>query len=207
MSQAMAATWEHREDSELTLRGYRRAGGVANAVNRSAQAAYDSLTGRQQDMARLVFTQLTAITPDGQLARRRCSRADLRSGTQKRPQRRNTVIDIFSAQRLLVLGQDSVEIAHDALLQAWKQLRDWLSDDQLDRALYSQVLTDAGRRGMPTAGTPPTCTSRAGSPPSTPPPAGGRTPPPATRRYRPLARSSLAPRVTPRAAGAGGGEA
>jgi hypothetical protein len=44
---------------------------------------------------------------------------------------------------LLVLGQDSVEIAHDALLQAWKQLRDWLADDQLGRALYSQVVTDA----------------------------------------------------------------
>jgi energy-coupling factor transporter ATP-binding protein EcfA2 len=56
MSQAMAATWEHREGSELTLRGYRRAGGVADAVNRSAQAAYDVLTSRQQDAARLVFS-------------------------------------------------------------------------------------------------------------------------------------------------------
>ena len=55
----------------------------------------------------------------------------------------DAVIDVFSAQRLLVLGQDSVEISHDALLQAWKQLRDWLGDDQLDRALYSQVITDA----------------------------------------------------------------
>ena len=55
----------------------------------------------------------------------------------------DTVIDVFSAQRLLVLGADSVEIAHDALLQAWKQLRDWLGGDQLDRALYSQVVTDA----------------------------------------------------------------
>ena len=61
MSQAMAATWEHREGSELTLRGYRRAGGVANAVNRSAQAAYDVLTSGQKDAARLVFTQLTVI--------------------------------------------------------------------------------------------------------------------------------------------------
>src|SRR6516165_3832627 len=33
MSQAMAATWERREGNELTLRGYRRAGGVADAVN------------------------------------------------------------------------------------------------------------------------------------------------------------------------------
>jgi WD40 repeat protein/transcriptional regulator with XRE-family HTH domain len=143
MSQAMAATWQRREGSTLTLRGYRRAGGVADAVNRSAQAAYDTLTGSQKDAARQVFTQLTVITPDGQLARRRCRRADLRAPGSPMAAGIDAVIDLFSAQRLLVLGQDSVEIAHDALLQAWKQLRDWLGDDQLDRALYSQVITDA----------------------------------------------------------------
>jgi WD40 repeat protein/transcriptional regulator with XRE-family HTH domain len=139
LSQAMAATWQYREGSELTLRAYRRAGGVADAVNRSAQAAYDTLTSRQQDTARLVFTQLTVITPDGQFARRRCDRTELGApGADV-----DAVIDVFSAHRLLVLGQDGIEIAHDALLQAWKQLRDWLGDDQLDRALYSQVVTDA----------------------------------------------------------------
>src|SRR5215469_6295229 len=79
MSQAMAATWERREGNELTLRGYRRAGGVADAVNRGAQASYDALTSSQQDAARLVFTQLTVITMDGQFARRRSRRADLSS--------------------------------------------------------------------------------------------------------------------------------
>ena len=143
MSQAMAATWQCREGSELTLRGYRRAGGVANAVNRSAQAAYEALTSPQQDAARLVFTQLTIVTPDGQFARRRCSRTDLRTPAAQMAADINAVIDVFSARRLLVLGKDGVEIAHDALLQAWKQLRDWLGDDQLDRALYSQVVTDA----------------------------------------------------------------
>ncbi len=143
MSQAMAATWQYREGSALTLRGYRRAGGVADAVNRSAQAAYDALTSPQKDAARLVFTQLTVITADGQLARRRCSLADLRSPGSPMAAGLDAVIDVFSAQRLLVLGKDSVEISHDALLQAWKQLRDWLGDDQLDRALYGQVITDA----------------------------------------------------------------
>ena len=143
MSQAMAATWEHREGNELTLRAYRRAGGVADAVNRSAQAAYDALTSRQQDAARLVFTQLTVITADGQFARRRCSRTDLRSPDAPMAADIDAVIDVFSAQRLLVLGPDSVEISHDVLLYAWKQLRDWLGDDQLDRVLYSQVVTDA----------------------------------------------------------------
>jgi transcriptional regulator with XRE-family HTH domain/DNA-binding beta-propeller fold protein YncE len=142
MSQAMAATWERREGNALTLRGYRRAGGVADAVNRGAQAAYDALTSRQQDAARLVFTQLTVITAGGQFARRRCRRDLSSPGTQMAADI-DAVIGVFSARRLLVLGEDSVEIAHDALLHAWKQLRDWLGDDQLDRALYSQVISDA----------------------------------------------------------------
>ena len=142
MSQAMAATWELREGSELPLRAYRRAGGVADVVNRSAQAAYDTLTNSQKDAARLVFTQLTLIAPDGQFARRQCSESDLYTpGAQTADV--DAVIDIFSAHRLLVLRKNSVEISHDVLLQAWKQLRDWLGDDQFDRALYSQVVTDA----------------------------------------------------------------
>jgi WD40 repeat protein/transcriptional regulator with XRE-family HTH domain len=143
MSQAMAATWERREGNELTLRGYRRAGGVADAVNRGAQAVYDALTRSQQDAARLVFTQLTIITADGRFARRRCRRAELSSQRTQMAEDIDAVIGVFSAQRLLVLGEDRVEIAHDALLHAWKQLRDWLGDDQFDRALYSQVVTDA----------------------------------------------------------------
>jgi WD40 repeat protein/transcriptional regulator with XRE-family HTH domain len=143
MSQAMAATWEHREGNALTLRGYRRAGGVADAVNRGAQAAYDALTRSQQDAARLVFTQLTVLTVNGQFARHRCRRADLSSLGAHMAADIDAVIGVFSARRLLVLGEDSVEIAHDALLRAWKQLWDWLGDDQLDRALYSQVVTDA----------------------------------------------------------------
>ena len=146
MSQAMAATWEHRENSKLTLRGYQRAGGVAGAVNKSAQDAYDTLTGPQQNAARLVFTQLTNRTPNGQLVRRRCSRTSLHSAAPQTTADIDAVIDVFASQRLLVLGEedeDNVEICHDLLLQAWKQLRDWLGDDQLDRALYSQVITDA----------------------------------------------------------------
>ena len=139
----MAATWEHREGDELTLRAYRRAGGVAYALNRSAQAAYYALTDRQQDVARLVFTQLTVLTVGGRFERRRCRRTDLCAPGAQIAADVDAVIEIFSAHRLFTLGQNSVEISHDVLFQAWKQLRDWLGDDQLDRALYSQIATDA----------------------------------------------------------------
>jgi hypothetical protein len=143
MSQAMAATWEHRVGSELTLRGYRRTGGGADAVNRGAQAAYDALTSAQQDAARLVFTQLTIVTAEGQLARRRCRITDPHAQAAELATDIDAVLDTFSGRRLLVLGQEHAEISHDVLLRSWKQLRDWLGDDQLDRALYSQVVSDA----------------------------------------------------------------
>ena len=133
MSQAMAATWERREGNELTLRGYRRAAGSPTRST-AARRPPNALTTLQRDAARLVFTQL--ITADGHFARRRCRRADLSSPGTQMAADIDAVIDVFSARRLLVLGENRVEIAHDALLQAWKQLRDWLADGQLDRVVY-----------------------------------------------------------------------
>ena len=143
MSQAMAATWERRESGRLTVRSYRRAGGVADAVNHSAQAAYDALTGPQQDAARTLFALLTVTAPDGQLARRRCHRADLPTPGGDAAVATDAVIEAFSARRLLVLDGDGIEIAHDVLLDSWRQLRLWLEDNKLDRALYSQLVADA----------------------------------------------------------------
>ena len=50
----------------------------------------------------------------------------------------NAVIGIFATRRLLLLEEDTVEISHDVLLHAWKQLRDWLDGDKLDRVLYAR---------------------------------------------------------------------
>ena len=139
----MATTWEY-EGNELSLRVYRRAGGVADAVNRAADATFKALTSGQQDAARFVFSRLTIITSDQRLARRQCSRADLHiPGSLASAADVNAVIDTFAARRLLVLGGNTVEICHDVLLHAWKQLRTWLDGDRSDRALYSQVITDA----------------------------------------------------------------
>jgi WD40 repeat protein len=143
LSQAMAATWEHREGSELTLRAYRRAGGVADAVNRASQAAYDDLTPGQRDAAHPVFTRLIHAAPGQPLMRRRCRRIDLQGAASQMAADIDVVIETFAARRLLVLEDEYVEISHDVLLHAWKQLRDWLDSGKVDQALYSQLLADA----------------------------------------------------------------
>ena len=144
LSQAMAATWEKSQGGPLTVSAYRRAGGITNAVNNAAQSAYESLTRTQQSAARFVFTQLVdAPSPEGGLTRRRCARDDLFPPDPGMAGDTARVIDVFTARRLLVSGEDGVEIAHDELLRAWKQLLDWFGEDPFNLALYSQLKIDA----------------------------------------------------------------
>lgn len=145
VSQAMAAAWEHREGDRLTIRSYRRSGGAADAVNRGAQAAYATLTTSQRQAARLIFTRLTRLNVNGRLERQRCRRSELHlaEATGTSAADIDAVIKAFQERQLLVLDDDGVEIIHDVLLGSWKQLNDWLRDDQADRAIYSQVESDA----------------------------------------------------------------
>lgn len=142
VSQAMAAAWEQREGHRLTLRAYQRGGGLADAVDRNAQAAYERLAEGQRHVARAIFTHLTLVTPEGRIARRRSTRPDVYRAAGD-PERAEAVIAAFAARRLLLLEHDHVEICHDVLLHAWARLRDWLGGDVVDRALYGQLIADA----------------------------------------------------------------
>ena len=55
------------------------------------------------------------------------------------------VYDAFAGNRLVMLGADTAEIAHDVVLQAWPRLRDWLEEDQASLILYGQLAEDAAR--------------------------------------------------------------
>ncbi|HET8682363.1 MAG TPA: WD40 repeat domain-containing protein [Micromonosporaceae bacterium] len=143
LSQAMLSTWEHREEDQLTVGAYRRCGGVANAVQASAETTYQQLSTEEQQAVRAVFTQLVIVTSDGQLARRRVTRADLRTAVPVKPGYVDAVVEVYADRRLIVMHRDTVEIAHDVLLQAWSRLREWLDGDPFDLALRSKLVDDA----------------------------------------------------------------
>ena len=75
LSQAMALTWEQREDDRLTSHGYAQAGGVSHAVQTGADRAYDTLPAGQQAIAQEVMRSMTVASRDGGLARRPVTRA------------------------------------------------------------------------------------------------------------------------------------
>ncbi|HEY2286656.1 MAG TPA: AAA family ATPase [Streptosporangiaceae bacterium] len=137
-SQALALTWENREDGRLTRAGYNRAGRMAGAIEAGAEAVYTRLTEAQRAIARDVLRQMTAVDRDGRLVRRPVSRSG-------RDGRADAVLGALAQGRLVVLGDDTAEMAHDALLQAWPRLRGWLEEDQSSLILYGQLTKDTAR--------------------------------------------------------------
>jgi WD40 repeat protein/transcriptional regulator with XRE-family HTH domain len=140
LSQAMALTWEQREGDRLTSRGYALAGGVSHAVQTGADRVYETLPAGQQTLAREVLRSMTVARRDGGYARRPVTRDDLYTGLPGAARADiDAVLDAFAAERLTVLDEDTAQLSHDVLLQAWPRLRRWLEEDQASWILHGQL--------------------------------------------------------------------
>jgi WD40 repeat protein len=146
LSQAMSITWEHRHGDRLTLQAYSATGGVANAVTTSAERVYATLNTEDQATTKTVFHQLATISSSGQTTRRTATRATLHATTpHTAPVRLDAILDAFADERLLVLNNGNVDIAHDSLLTAWQRLQDWLAEDYTDHLIHHQLTDDTTR--------------------------------------------------------------
>ncbi len=134
LSTALVGTWERRRADTLTLAGYLAAGGVAGALTRTAEAAWEQLDPRGQDLARRLLVRL-ADDDDGVLVRRPVRLAEVDTGD---PTRR-AVVEVFVARRLLSLDGDRLEVAHEALLTAWPRLAAWLEEDAAGRVVRRRL--------------------------------------------------------------------
>ena len=141
--QALMLTWGQREGDWLTSRGYGSTGGVARAVEVSADAVYDALPDNQKVIARDVLQRMTALGADHRPARRPVSRSDLRTAWPEGERVEvDAVLEAFARGRLVVVNADRAEIAHDVLLQAWPRLRGWLEEDGASVILHGQLTED-----------------------------------------------------------------
>jgi WD40 repeat protein len=149
LSQALMLTWERRDGTKLTKRGFQDAGnqaGIARAVEVTAETAYRDLTEDQQAIAREAFRRMTAMGPDRRPVRRAATSRELHSGRPKSEWPEvDAVLEAFARGRLLVLDTGRAEIAHDVLLQAWPRLRGWLAEDETSMILYGQLAEDTAQ--------------------------------------------------------------
>jgi WD40 repeat protein/DNA-binding SARP family transcriptional activator len=128
---ALTELFEQRVQATLTRAGYRTIGGVSGALATSADERYAALGENARDAARQLFLQLVTVGDSGAETRRPTALADLASLDVDQVAL-TECIDAFGRSRLLSFGRDprtraaTVEIAHEALLVEWGQLREWL---------------------------------------------------------------------------------
>ncbi|MGH8930080.1 MAG: hypothetical protein ACRDZO_05435, partial [Egibacteraceae bacterium] len=137
LSHALFATWQRRRGRVLTLAGYRDAGGVRKAIGQTAEKVYHDLGPARQALAKDVFLRLTALGEGTKDTRRRVQRAELLNGSAV-----DVVLDRLAKARLVILGDATVEVAHEALIREWPTLRGWLTENR-EGLLTHRRLTEA----------------------------------------------------------------
>src|SRR5262249_28603409 len=125
----------------VTGDSYARSGGVREAIRLTADRTFEALSSEDQQAARRLFLRL--VTPgEGQEDTR------ARAAMPEEPALRRIVEQFASPRtRLLVTGSDrasrpTVEVAHEALIRTWPQLRKWIDANREELRSRADILRD-----------------------------------------------------------------
>ncbi|WP_419994276.1 helix-turn-helix domain-containing protein [Streptomyces boninensis] len=141
MSHVLLETWRRRRGRALTLQSYEAAGGLRGAVAATAERAYGELTGAQAEVARRILLRLIAPGEGAQDTRRPVDRGELEVGE---PADVRHVLELLARARLLTLSEDTVDLAHEALIGGWPRLAGWIEEDR-ERMRELRRLTEAAQ--------------------------------------------------------------
>src|SRR5215208_6008436 len=146
LSHALLETWQRRRGRMMTMSGYSSSGGVRGAIAETAEAVFtDQFNEEQQAIARRLFLRLTELgdeTATGD-TRRRATFNELILKPEDSDTTRQ-VLKILADARLITTSENSVEVAHEALIREWPTLRSWLEDNREGLRLHHQ-LTEAAQ--------------------------------------------------------------
>lgn len=138
VAHALVETWSRREGNNLTLAGFRAAGGVAGAISQTADAMFeDRFDTTERAVTKRLFLRLVTPgegTPD---TRRVLARAEIDNDSQADVM--NRVVESLTEARLLTVDDTSVQIAHEALLRTWPRLRAWIEESRDDLRMRQRI--------------------------------------------------------------------
>lgn len=138
LSHALLETWRRRRGRALTESMYEAAGGLHGAIATTAEASYGSLPAQGQAIARAILLRLIAPGDGGPDTRRPVPRHELGPDSPETAE----VLDHLVRARLLTVDDDTVDLAHEALITAWPRYRGWIEQNR-DRLRLHRALGDA----------------------------------------------------------------
>ncbi|WP_066377988.1 nSTAND1 domain-containing NTPase [Anabaena sp. CA = ATCC 33047] len=137
---------ERRDNRALTKEDYEQLGRVVGSLTKRANQEYDHLIQEnpayentvQQVMLRMISLQ------GRESARRQVPKSELVYANEEENKRVQRIIKCFSEARLIVEGSNSqgepyVEPAHDALVQGWVKLQEWIKQEQQNLPLQRRL--------------------------------------------------------------------
>jgi len=143
LEHALYELWRARSGAWLTLSAYEASGGVVGALQRRAHACYEALNATERELAKRLLLRLTTLgegTPD---TRRRILSNELSFPGVESPQVEHVLRALSGPEaRLIVVHENSVEVAHEVLIQTWSTLRGWLDENRRVLSIHRR-LTDA----------------------------------------------------------------
>ena len=143
LSHALLETWHRRSGRMLTLKSYAASGGVGGAIAKTADTVFNShLTLEQQVIARNIFLRLTGLGEDTQHTRRRVMLSELVLDPDEAPAV-EVVLKKLADARLITTYDDTVEVAHEALIREWPALQEWLEEDREGLKLHRHLTESA----------------------------------------------------------------
>jgi len=121
--------WEHRQGRRLHHNAYEEMGGLQGAIAKRAEEFFQKLTEFEQEIVHQIFLLIVRPGDQGDDTRRRIRFAEIDDESHK-------LIRKLADERLLTtsstgLGEDeTIEVAHEALIRHWDRLRTWLNEDR-----------------------------------------------------------------------------
>jgi len=131
----------------LTYEAYKKLGGVEGALAQRAEEVYTGLEPKVQSAFGTVLHALVSIgQAEEETITRKYAPLDAVTATPET----KALVEVFVKARLFITDLDDngnavVSVAHEALLQHWPRLREWLEKNKEDLRVRSRVTTAASR--------------------------------------------------------------
>ena len=146
---ALTELFERRDNRHLTRAAYQEIGGTVGALAKRADELLAEYDADGQELIRQMFLRLVTLGEGTEDTRRRVARAELMAIANGHADLMDDIISTFADYRLFALDHDpasrtpTVEVAHEAILREWEQLRGWLNESRDDVRMQRQLAAKA----------------------------------------------------------------
>jgi hypothetical protein len=139
--------WEERSENQLKLSIYEKLGGIGGTLDSRATEVYKQFSPEKQQIAKMIFLNLTQLGEGTEDTRRRVKKEELR--TEKHAQAAiEKVIQKLADEKLIVTSEQAgkviIDVAHEALIRHWQKLKKWLEENRDVLGRQRKIQEEAG---------------------------------------------------------------